>query len=113
MPSAQAHLQQRDHNRCRLNESSFHGNGYLDSRITIMFYKAVHHVEAAPAPRGRHSRIHQDRLADARALWPQAYAPFETLYRRSMWARYNCPAVQPQDVPAAVTRLQRIEQLIL
>jgi hypothetical protein len=113
MPTAAQHLRQRDSNRRLLNEPVLQGGAYCDWQITIAFYVAVHHVEEALARlHNEHSAHHADRFRRILQHWPLAYDPLQVLYRRSLWARYDCRDCGPADVRQAVAALQTMQALV-
>src|SRR5205823_5242438 len=112
MPSAQQHEDQRDHNKRLLAEPVLAGTAYLDWQVTVTFYAAVHHVEAALALRGVYPMSHKERRDAVRRNWRTVFKTYDTLYQRSCWARYECYQIQPQHVAEARAALAAIESRI-
>jgi len=98
VPSRADHLA-----KAQANESlsvALQSGASLDWSVTVLFYAALHLVEATLAPQA-HSRTHVERDATIRQH-PQLrpiYGHYRELKERSLQARYDCqafslPAVQ-------------------
>lgn len=86
--------------KAQANESlsvALQAGGSLDWSVTVLFYAALHLVEATLAPQ-MHSRTHVERDATIRRhlqLRP-IYGHYRELKERSLQARYDC---QPFSLP--------------
>ena len=110
MPWTQQHMAQAEHNQALLAhiEPSFR-----DWRVTVLFYVAVHLVEAFLDP--KHSGDHGDR---SRYLWAMrgrptfdgvgVYGAYCELFNLSREARYDCICLSEDDEKDAESALQKI-----
>jgi hypothetical protein len=97
VPTAQDHLAKAESNE-RLS-TTLQGSGHLDWSVTVLFYAALHLVEATLAP-SSHSRNHTERALTVRThpnLRP-IFFHYRELYNRSLDARYNCQTYNLQIV---------------
>ena len=81
----------------------------------LVFYSALHNVNAYLARHGRHPQSHQERnglvglLTDLKAI----YGSYRKLESRSMWARYDLRPMTSFDVEQLLTQdLAAIEEHI-
>jgi hypothetical protein len=89
VPSRQQHLVKAESNQ-RL-AIAFQNGPHVDWSVTVLFYAALHLVEAALAPAvhsPNHSARHQTVQVDPR--FQQIYRHYRELYYRSLDARYDC-----------------------
>jgi hypothetical protein len=107
------HLDQARHNLQLLRLLNL--TDYPDWGATLVFYAAVHQVEAALARTGfPDSRNHADRhrqlkhLVREKRLAANAEAAYQRLYLRSRWARYEDWQALGLDA-AMVNKLERLE----
>jgi hypothetical protein len=90
MPGESVHQQQAVHNRNFFTEFRLAQSDYTDWAATVLFYTALHLVEAFLASRGEHSPDHRQRdqnfvrFAELRPL----YSPYRELKHHSQRARY-------------------------
>lgn len=86
---------------------------HSDWSVTVLFYAALHLVEATLAP--RHSSSHTDRDYNVQQH-PQLrpiYPDYRHLYRRSLDARYDCFNFSPlQAQHLYVTRYEPIKRYL-
>jgi hypothetical protein len=89
VPTRQEHLAKAESNQ-RL-AITFQNGHHVDWSVTVLFYAALHLVEATLAP-AVHSTSHavrnQNIQQDPRLL--AIYPHYRELYRRSLDARYDC-----------------------
>ncbi|MFN8637039.1 MAG: hypothetical protein U0893_24590 [Chloroflexota bacterium] len=99
MPSKAEHLAKAESNE-RLSIQLRSGPDPAWS-VTILFYAALHLVEATLAPHG-HSPNHSARLATIRfdRRFRPVQAEYRFLYDLSLRARYDCRPFNEQDVQA-------------
>jgi hypothetical protein len=99
VPSRQQHLANAESNE-RLSLALQVGP-HMDWSITVLFYAAVHLVEATLAPQ-MHSANHNARFANIRRhpLLRQIYFQYHELYSRSLDARYDCVSFSVSQVQA-------------
>ena len=88
MPSQAEHLAKAESNQ-RL-ALAFQNGPHVDWSVTVLFYAALHLVEAALAP--VHSTNHADRNPNIQhdPHLNAIYLYYRELYRRSLDARYDC-----------------------
>lgn len=94
MPTRQEHLAKAESNQ-RL-AIALRSGPHVDWSITVMFYAALHLVEAALAPYV-HSSSHADRNLNVQQHphLSVIYPHYRELYRRSLDARYNYVIFNP------------------
>ena len=99
MPSRQQHLAKAAGNQ--QPALALQSGPHLDWSITVLFYAAVHLVEATLAPQ-MHSANHNARFANIRRhpLLRQIYFQYHELYSRSLDARYDCGSFSVSPVQA-------------
>jgi hypothetical protein len=79
----------------------------------ILFYRAVHLVEAAFARDGVHHQTHQRRTAAVERRWPAAARSYLDLLDLSRLSRYGEPAaVQWRDYETAPRRFAELEATV-
>ena len=66
-------------------------------QVTILFYSALHYVDAFLATQGTHPKSHHERFGLVSNLTDVARY-YETLFKRSMNARYHLYEFTPQEV---------------
>lgn len=71
-------------------ESDTNYSDINDWIVTILFYTAVHFVEAELADINIHSNDHQDRRENIGRHLSSLYSDYKTLKQRSENARYQC-----------------------
>ncbi|MCC7371114.1 MAG: hypothetical protein IT306_22050 [Chloroflexi bacterium] len=97
MPNRAEHLA-----KAQANEAlslSLQSGPALDWSVTILFYAALHLVEAVLAPQA-HSRTHIERDGRVRQhpLLRPIYGQYRELKDASLLARYDCRRFTPADV---------------
>ncbi len=70
---------------------------YTEWEVTILFYSALHYVEALLSTQGIHSKTHRERNDLASNLTNLARY-YEILFKRSINARYDLYEFSPQEV---------------
>jgi hypothetical protein len=110
MPSRSDHLAKAESNQ-RL-AIALQGGSQVDWSVTVLFYAALHLIEATLAPH-LHSTSHivRDHNVQHHPDLQPIYQHYRHLYRRSLDARYNCvvfTTLQAQHL--YVTRYEPIKQ---
>ena len=88
MPSQSEHLIKASHNKNLLEDFDLLHTEFIDWVVTVLFYSAVHYVEAFLAVRSIHSPIHAERDRRVRNLLPDIYDSYNDLKNDSVEARY-------------------------
>jgi hypothetical protein len=110
VPTRQEHLAKAESNQ-RLAIALQNGP-HVDWSITVLFYAALHLVEATLAPLD-HSKSHvvRDLNIQQNPHLHAIYPYYRELYRRSLDARYDCVAFGPlQAQHLYVTRYEPIKR---
>jgi hypothetical protein len=97
VPSRLEHLAKAEHNQQLA--LALQGSANLDWSVTILFYAALHLVEATLAAY-THSANHADRFANVNSdprLQPM-FRHYRRLYDFSLRSRYDCDVFTPQFV---------------
>jgi hypothetical protein len=93
------------------NEEAFKSlrKTYPDWAATVLFYVAVHEVQAFLAARNIHPQDHGARNRTLRANWPKTiWPPYESLQQVSNEARYECVMPREADLNRAVLTLAKL-----
>ena len=89
MPDVDEHKSQAEHNE-RFFRSFYRPNSnFLDWAVTVLFYQAVHLVEAYLARNDIHSGSHAERLRYVGESLSSIYVDFRRLYGESRRTRYD------------------------
>lgn len=97
MPEFQRHLSKAQENENLADTMATLPNRPTDWEVTMLFYSALHYVDAFLATRDLHPENHRERsnlLAES-TNFARAY---RTLFRRSMNARYHLYRFRPREV---------------
>ena len=116
MPKEYLHKAQCEHNREFYNEPIFNGDKYNDWRVVVMFYEAVHLVEAYFAAHGNlHCASHENRRNAIRgdAEIREIYAPYDDLYSTANLGRYHCATIGTRQVCVCQTDLDVIRKKLV
>ena len=112
VPSRQDHLAKAESNQ--LLSIALQDSPNADWSVTVLFYAALHLVEATLAPH-THSPNHKDRFANIRRdprLQP-IHDDYRYLYDMSLRSRYNCQVFTAQFVRTMyVARYEFIKQRV-
>lgn len=111
MPTAEKHKQQYESNRSFMSTID---NKYMDWRITVAFYCAVHLVDKILAEKMNvHPWSHIDRLTAVNRVDPikSGSADYSVLYTLSRKARYDCTCLKQADVNNAIRCLNTVENI--
>ena len=112
MPTAAVHSRQAAHNKAFLAEFKLTETIYLDWAVTVMFYVALHLVEAYLASKDLHPMAHRirddylSRTADLRPI----YRSYRELEHHSQKARYQGTRFNVETVEALSDDLRKIER---
>lgn len=115
MPTFQEHIDQHIHNLDFLSAISIGVGNSLDWQVTVIFYSALHLVNAHLALSGHHFRNHQDvdllispegRIRDCR-VDPEIYTAYRKLRSLSRISRYLINAETRTEPPNDISRIQQ------
>lgn len=114
MPTLAVHRARAEANERIANRLDPGLNPDLDWRVTMLFYAAVHWVEAYLDTRSVHSRSHADRVRALQALQFPLLLQYQALEDASRRARYDCSSYTLEDVRLLeTTSYQPVRQHIL
>ncbi|AQS58001.1 hypothetical protein [Desulforamulus ferrireducens] len=113
MPALEQHISQYQKNKQLLEQSCFdiENTDYPEWVVTILFYTAVHLIEAELAKYSQHCLNHKTRnkaviaVENCKPIFPE----YETLYRQSKKARYDCTIFTPKKIKQIWSLFERIE----
>lgn len=88
MPSQSAHLIQASHNKNLLEDFDLLHTEFIDWVVTVLFYSAVHYVEAFLAEISIHCTNHPYRERQVSNLLPDIYDSYNDLKNDSIESRY-------------------------
>lgn len=97
MPTLQRHLAQAERNERLADAMASATERYMEWEVTVLFYSALHYVDAFLATRGLHPKNHYDRKQLV-ANQTNVARYYEILFKRSMNARYHFYQFTPQEV---------------
>jgi uncharacterized protein (UPF0332 family) len=105
-PTVQDHLDQAQHNESFLNDFDLLNTAYRDWAFTVVFYAAVHYIDAFLLAKNQNPANHGQRL---RAISQDAdlslyYKHYRHLYDDSREVRYECYRPSKDEVQQAITR---------
>ena len=115
MPQYEQHTAQAEHNENFLNflTEQSKQTEYSDWYVTVAFYTALHHFEAAlsvkPSAGFDHSPNHVTRNNIIKTTFKTLYPPYAILYQMSRIARYECHAPDSHDWNNAKTNLTGVK----
>jgi hypothetical protein len=112
--SAEAkHYDQYQRNKNLLNEQCFDTDKsiYFDWIVTIYFYAAVHLIEMELAKHNQHimNHVRRNKAVYAISSLKPICKEYETLYRQSRKARYECTTFDVNKIKAIITLFSKIE----
>jgi len=122
MPATQEHQQKAGHNNTFWSGLDLQNTPYLDWAVTVMFYEAVHWIEAFLARKNLHSSGHPDRersMSKMSELRSDSYliTDYKLLRTESENARYLCYSHTAEqvtdDLVPAITRVRETVQRLL
>ena len=97
MPSQEAHLRQAEHNEAVFSYLAARGQAFADWQIIVLFYAALHYVEAYSAGANVHNASHQSRarLMSVEVFLKAIFVDYAELDRYSRQARYGLVRFRP------------------
>ena len=101
MPQRDDHLAEARANRAFAEGILASGDAsptHLRWAVVLIFYSALHSVDAYLAGFGRHPRNHEDRLWHLHPASDDIWVPYRRLYDASRHARYELRGFQPKMV---------------
>jgi hypothetical protein len=89
--------------------------GSDDWAVTVLFYVAVHYVEAYFSLQNQHYQMHGSRETAIRRdpRINAIFTDYREMYEYSRTARYDCPEFDDAAIEAVQKRLKNIEGIIL
>ncbi len=97
MPNRQRHLTKARENENLADTMASLPDRHTDWEVTMLFYSALHYVDAFLATRGVHPKTHRERI-NLLANTTNFARDYRTLLRRSMNARYHLYRFTPREV---------------
>lgn len=97
MPGFQRHLSKAEENENLADTMATLPHRPTDWEVTMLFYPALHYVDAFLATRDIHPKNHYER-SNLLAGATNFARPYRTLLRRSMNARYHLYRFTPREV---------------
>ena len=116
MPDRTEHLSKYRHNKEFLKCPVFEETKYLDWAVVVVFYSALHLIEAFFAGNGLHFQKHKERAqwvsSDSRLKNTDIPKYYHFLYNQSIRARYEYVQMNGSDLQAAIDALTIIEGIL-
>lgn len=97
MPTLERHLPQAERNERAADAMASLPERYTEWEVAMLFYSALHYVDAFLATRGLHPQSHLERK-DLVASLTNLARYYDILFKRSMNARYHLYQFTPQEV---------------
>ena len=115
MSAREKHLQQYRHNKSFLTEVIANNEEYADWSVTAIFYCGVHLVESVLAKHGQDIERHFIRNKAVNSLddFKSCAKEYQTLYDKSIAARYHCVKMKQKHINLCVDCLSKIEEVAL
>jgi hypothetical protein len=111
-PSQEDHIAKERHNAEVEATLSANGN-FSDWSATVLFYRALHLVDAYFAERASHPQNHHQRILLVNQLLPEVASDYADLYDVSIDARYEAIGlVDPTRYADAQFGFERIDQAL-
>jgi uncharacterized protein (UPF0332 family) len=79
-----------------------------DWAMSVLFYTAVHEIQAALVASGSRPRNHESRMVTLREKWPTLGTLYETLFDRSKRVRYLCNRPSQMELALAEAALTQV-----
>ena len=100
MPTEKQHLQQAAHNEKFFYDYDLVNSPYIDWSVVVLFYAALHYVEAFFAKQSPaiHCTRHPERDREVNRLLSPLYADYRDLKNDSVEARYKMKKFSADDV---------------
>jgi hypothetical protein len=115
MPLIDQHIKQAKHNEEFVVFCNPTASPYPDWIVTIIFYAAIHYIEAALAIKNKHSDDHASRenlIVHHIDNYNLLYIAHRNLKDRSRKARYNCISVAPAQIADAFVNLAKVKDIL-
>lgn len=117
MPEKTAHIRKYNHNKAFSENVYLQDSANIDWAIIVTFYSALHLIEGFFAKYDLHCSSHKTRsqcvYRDKKLRALGIPAKYNALYNQSIRARYDCVAMDKQDLSAVVHALNYIENKLL
>lgn len=113
MPGKVKHLNQYERNKALSNSVPLTNDENRDWRITLMFYAAIHLLEASYSNL-KHNKTHSDRKDFLKVTNPynSILTDYESLEALSRKARYDCFNIRQNQLEVAQKNMDNIEQFV-
>ena len=114
LPNKESHLSNAMHNKNFFEDIIGDNSEYYDWSATVIFYCAVHLVEAYFAEKNVHHFSHSDRKDDIYldASLNKIKLPYKQLESLSRSARYDCVIISKDQIDKTKSYLEAIEKYI-
>ena len=96
MPALHRHLPQAERNEKAADDLASLPDRHPDWEVTMLFYSALHYVDAFLATIGLHPQNHRERH-DLLAILTDVPEYYQILFKRSMNARYHTYEFTPPE----------------
>ena len=114
MPSKELHIFKAEHNK-KFLDSVINGNEeYNDWSATVIFYCAVHLVEAYFAEKGEHHTKHVDRkkAMKCESELASVMVSYKAIESLSKAARYDCVVITKEKITSSKAKLLYLEKCL-
>lgn len=111
MPTKAEHLKQAEKNE-KLAEDLLKDGVYSDWGITVLFYSALHYVEAALASLNIHSEDHGDRTVNIVRYFRDINTEYGILCNLSLDVRYDPSPISTLDIAEARKNFDAVKKLL-
>jgi uncharacterized protein (UPF0332 family) len=106
--SAAEHQSWAQRNKAFYNHIGGSHSEWPDWAMSVLFYAAVHEIQAALVVSGSRPRDHTERMAMLREKWPSLGTLYDTLFTRSKQARYLCHRPSQAELALAEAALTQV-----
>jgi hypothetical protein len=115
VPSKDEHLDRAQDNEALANSLDLNANINVDWAITILFYAALHYVDAFLAVKSHHPPNHDSRDSEIQTNGSLSviYSDYRRLKDRSIAARYGCANFHRNQFPPIKAKFENIKLHIL
>lgn len=115
MPDRNSHLQKATDNETLARSLNWDDTTEADWAVTMLFYSALHYIDAFLAGKNTHPRDHQarDSAIENNGTISVLYNDYRRLKDGSRSARYDFPAFQRNDLSRFDQRFARVKSFIL
>lgn len=113
MPSRIKHIEQYRKNKKLANTDLLKENEYMDWRIVVIFYAAMHYIDSSYANL-MHPTTHKSRkkYLQVNSKYDEIIDDYENLEMLSRKSRYDCIKIKQRDITDALENLSTIEKFV-